>query len=70
MKPFVLDRTDGMFSRCRKVSDRDVDLIRELKAAGIETKALATAFGIHPVQVNKINRRKAWKGYCCDNIES
>ena len=55
-----LNRTDGKYSRTRKLSEEQVREIINLKES-LTYKEVAEKFKIHPQTVSKIWRGAAWK---------
>jgi DNA-binding transcriptional regulator YiaG len=59
MKP--MERTDGMHSRTRKLTDTDVAEIRRLVASGVSKPQIAARYGVSRFHVANIVKREAWK---------
>ena len=55
-----LDRTDGIYSRRRRLSVEQVQEIRRKYDSGLRGKTEAGAYKITPKYFDKIGQRKSW----------
>jgi DNA-binding NarL/FixJ family response regulator len=53
--------TSGVRSNAKKLTKREVGLMKDLKRLGSTNQELATAFDVHPATVSRIIRGVYWK---------
>jgi DNA invertase Pin-like site-specific DNA recombinase len=56
-----MERTDGMYSRTRKLTDTDVAEIRRLVASGVSKAQIAARYSVSRQQISNIDKRECWK---------